>query len=57
MSARPQTPLLDQVTLPEDLKRFSDSELTQIAHELRSETISAVSETGGHLGPGLAWWS
>ncbi|MBO6897552.1 MAG: 1-deoxy-D-xylulose-5-phosphate synthase [Shimia sp.] len=53
MSARPQTPLLDQVTLPEDLKRFSDSELTQIAHELRSETISAVSETGGHLGAGL----
>jgi 1-deoxy-D-xylulose-5-phosphate synthase len=44
---------LDQVTLPEDLKRFSDSELTQIAHELRSETISAVSETGGHLGAGL----
>ncbi|MCP4208086.1 MAG: 1-deoxy-D-xylulose-5-phosphate synthase [Shimia sp.] len=53
MSARPQTPLLDQVHLPEDLKRFSDSELTQIAHELRSETISAVSETGGHLGAGL----
>ncbi len=53
MSARPQTPLLDQVNLPEDLKRFSDSELTQIAHELRSETISAVSETGGHLGAGL----
>jgi 1-deoxy-D-xylulose-5-phosphate synthase len=44
---------LDQVNLPEDLKRFSDSELTQIAHELRSETISAVSETGGHLGAGL----
>lgn len=53
MSARPQTPLLDQVNLPEDLKRFSDSELSQIAHELRSETISAVSETGGHLGAGL----
>lgn len=53
MSARPQTPLLDQVHLPEDLKRFSDSELMQIAHELRSETISAVSETGGHLGAGL----
>ncbi|MBO9399575.1 1-deoxy-D-xylulose-5-phosphate synthase [Shimia sp. R9_3] len=53
MSARPQTPLLDQVTHPEDLKRFSDSELTALAHELRAETISAVSETGGHLGAGL----
>ncbi|KPA19918.1 1-deoxy-D-xylulose-5-phosphate synthase [Shimia sp. SK013] len=53
MSARPHTPLLDQVASPEDLKQFSDAELTQIAHELRSETISTVSETGGHLGAGL----
>ncbi|TCL01580.1 1-deoxy-D-xylulose-5-phosphate synthase [Shimia isoporae] len=53
MSARPETPLLDQVTSPEDLKQFSDAQLTQLAHELRSETISAVSETGGHLGAGL----
>jgi len=53
MAARPHTPLLDQVNLPEDLKRFSDSELSQIADELRAETISAVSETGGHLGAGL----
>ncbi|CUH51305.1 1-deoxy-D-xylulose-5-phosphate synthase [Shimia marina] len=50
---KPQTPLLDQVTLPEDLKRFSDPELAQIADELRVETISVVSETGGHLGAGL----
>ncbi|WP_247744780.1 1-deoxy-D-xylulose-5-phosphate synthase [Shimia sp. R11_0] len=50
---KPQTPLLDQVTLPEDLKRFSDPELAQIADELRAETISVVSETGGHLGAGL----
>ncbi|MCH2067882.1 1-deoxy-D-xylulose-5-phosphate synthase [Shimia sp.] len=53
MAARPHTPLLDQVNLPEDLKRFSDSELSQIADELRAETISTVSETGGHLGAGL----
>ncbi len=53
MSARPSTPLLDQVSIPEDLKQFSDAELTQLAHELRAETISAVSETGGHLGAGL----
>jgi 1-deoxy-D-xylulose-5-phosphate synthase len=53
MSARPSTPLLDRVTTPADLHQFSDAELAQLAHELRSETISAVSETGGHLGAGL----
>ena len=53
MSHRPNTPLLDRVQLPEDLKRFSDAELSQVAEELRQETISAVSETGGHLGAGL----
>lgn len=50
---RPDTPLLDQVNAPADLKQFSDAELTQIAEELRSETIAAVSVTGGHLGAGL----
>ena len=53
MPNRPETPLLDRVDSPSDLKRFSDAELTQLAHELRSETVSAVSETGGHLGAGL----
>ena len=53
MSDKPATPLLDQVTRPADLKRLSDAELTQVARELRAETISAVSETGGHLGAGL----
>ncbi|MEX0285765.1 MAG: 1-deoxy-D-xylulose-5-phosphate synthase [Paracoccaceae bacterium] len=53
MSERPHTPLLDRVTRPADLKQFSDGQLTQLAHELRAETISAVSETGGHLGAGL----
>mgnify|MGYP005748103035 CR=1 FL=1 len=53
MTDRPQTPLLDQVHLPSDLKRFSDQELHQVAQELRAETISAVSVTGGHLGAGL----
>ncbi|QFT80955.1 1-deoxy-D-xylulose-5-phosphate synthase [Roseovarius sp. THAF27] len=50
---RPQTPLLDTVSSPADLKRFSDAELRQLADELRTETIAAVSETGGHLGAGL----
>jgi len=53
MSDSPQTPLLDRVSSPADLKRFSDAELEQVAHELRDETIAAVSETGGHLGAGL----
>ncbi|MCX7646383.1 MAG: 1-deoxy-D-xylulose-5-phosphate synthase [Rhodobacteraceae bacterium] len=50
---RPATPLLDRVKLPADLKGLTDRELAQLAHELRAETISAVSETGGHLGAGL----
>ncbi len=50
---RPETPLLDRVNLPADLKGFSDAELHRLADELRAETISAVSETGGHLGAGL----
>ena len=53
MTDRPHTPLLDQVHLPADLKRFSDAELHQLADELRAETVSAVSVTGGHLGAGL----
>ncbi|MFN3955606.1 MAG: 1-deoxy-D-xylulose-5-phosphate synthase [Pararhodobacter sp.] len=54
MSAeRPKTPLLDQVQSPADMKRLSDAQLRQLADELRTETISAVSETGGHLGAGL----
>ena len=51
--ARPITPLLDRVTTPGDLSSFSDAELRQLADELRAETISAVSVTGGHLGAGL----
>lgn len=53
MTDRPETPLLDQVDRPADLKRFSDAQLVKLSHELRAETISAVSETGGHLGAGL----
>ncbi|MFP4273830.1 MAG: 1-deoxy-D-xylulose-5-phosphate synthase [Paracoccaceae bacterium] len=53
MTSAPATPLLDTVDSPADLKRFSDPELTRLAHELRQETIAAVSETGGHLGAGL----
>ncbi|WP_372840247.1 1-deoxy-D-xylulose-5-phosphate synthase, partial [Phaeovulum sp.] len=53
MTDRPQTPMLDRVRLPSDLKGLTDRELRQLADELRAETISAVSVTGGHLGAGL----
>ena len=53
MTERPQTPLLDQVATPADLKLLTDKQLYALAGELRAETISAVSETGGHLGAGL----
>jgi len=53
MTDRPKTPMLDRVHLPADLKALSDRELRQLADELRAETISAVSVTGGHLGAGL----
>ena len=45
--------MLDRVILPADLKALSDRDLRQLADELRAETISAVSVTGGHLGAGL----
>ena len=53
MSDRPYTPVLDRVRTPVDMKGLTDRELRQLADELRAETISAVSETGGHLGAGL----
>jgi 1-deoxy-D-xylulose-5-phosphate synthase len=53
MADKPNTPLLDRVHLPADMKSLSDRELRQLADELRAETISAVSVTGGHLGAGL----
>ena len=41
---------LSQINFPSDLKKISESDLEKVADELREETISAVSETGGHLG-------
>ncbi|MGE3251024.1 MAG: 1-deoxy-D-xylulose-5-phosphate synthase [Hyphomonadaceae bacterium] len=48
-----ETPLLDQVRLPADLRALSENQLPQLSEELRAETIDAVSQTGGHLGAGL----
>ncbi|MEI6800223.1 MAG: 1-deoxy-D-xylulose-5-phosphate synthase [Pseudomonadota bacterium] len=53
MTNRPATPTLDRVHLPADMKALTDRELKLLADELRAETISAVSVTGGHLGAGL----
>ncbi|MGL4395374.1 MAG: 1-deoxy-D-xylulose-5-phosphate synthase, partial [Hyphomicrobium sp.] len=46
-------PLLDTVKVPSDLRLLPESDLRQLADELRAEMIEAVSQTGGHLGAGL----
>lgn len=53
MSIMPDTPLLDTVHSPADLKGLDVAQLRQVADELRAETIDAVSVTGGHLGSAL----
>ncbi len=47
------TPLLDQISSVTELRELPESDLKQVAEELRQETIDAVSVTGGHLGAGL----
>ena len=53
MANNSNTPLLDTVRLPADLRRLPETKLRQLADELRREMIDAVSITGGHLGAGL----
>jgi 1-deoxy-D-xylulose-5-phosphate synthase len=53
MTEASNTPLLDTVRVPADLRKLSERQLAQLASELRQETIDAVSITGGHLGAGL----
>ena len=48
-----QTPLLDQITTPDQLRALAASQLPMLAEELRYDVIKAVSQTGGHLGAGL----
>ncbi|MDP6390770.1 MAG: 1-deoxy-D-xylulose-5-phosphate synthase [Alphaproteobacteria bacterium] len=48
-----KTPLLDGINLPSDLRKLEEDQLRQLADELRTEVIDAVSVTGGHLGAGL----
>ena len=49
----PNTPLLDTIHYPADLRKLEKKQLTQLALELREELVDAVSFTGGHLGAGL----
>src|ERR1700712_1234141 len=53
MSDNPPTPLLDTVRYPSDLRGLAAGDLRQLADEVRSEMISVVGSTGGHLGSGL----
>ena len=53
MTDESETPLLDTVTVPEDIRAFTTAQLNQLADELRIELVDAVSVTGGHLGAGL----
>ena len=53
MTETSRTPLLDKVSDPKDLRRLPESDLRQLADELRTDLIDAVSRTGGHLGAGL----
>ncbi|PIW56030.1 MAG: 1-deoxy-D-xylulose-5-phosphate synthase [Sphingomonadales bacterium CG12_big_fil_rev_8_21_14_0_65_65_10] len=53
MSTTPDTPLLDTVDTPDDLRKLKPDQLRQLSDELRAEMIDAVSTSGGHLGSGL----
>jgi 1-deoxy-D-xylulose-5-phosphate synthase len=53
MAPQSKTPLLDEIRIPADLRRLDVRQLRQVADELRTEVIDAVSITGGHLGAGL----
>jgi len=53
VTSKNNTPILDQVKEPHDLRNFTVDQLKELAKELRQETIDAVSVTGGHLGAGL----
>ena len=47
------TPLLDRIAGPADLRNFKDSDLAALANEVRASVINSVSRTGGHLGSSL----
>lgn len=52
-SQRPNTPLLDQIDAPAQLREIPAGQLTQLARELRAFLLWSVGQTGGHFGAGL----
>jgi len=53
MNEKPETPLLDQIKNPADVRKLPPEKLQDLADELRADMIYNVSRTGGHLGAGL----
>lgn len=51
--SRPQTPLLDQVNSPADLRQLDEKQLPELAQQLREFMLYSVGQTGGHFGAGL----
>nr|A6VUE5.1 RecName: Full=1-deoxy-D-xylulose-5-phosphate synthase; AltName: Full=1-deoxyxylulose-5-phosphate synthase; Short=DXP synthase; Short=DXPS [Marinomonas sp. MWYL1] len=52
-TARPDTPLLDEVNSPADLRAFKKEQLPALVRELREFMLYSVGQTGGHFGAGL----
>ncbi len=53
MNGKPETPLLDKIEFPSDVRKLKPEQLQDLADELRADMIYNVSRTGGHLGAGL----
>ncbi|HAS77223.1 MAG TPA: 1-deoxy-D-xylulose-5-phosphate synthase, partial [Marinobacter adhaerens] len=52
-SQRPNTPLLDRIDEPAQLRELAPEQLTRLARELRAFLLWSVGQTGGHFGAGL----
>ena len=52
-TSRPNTPLLDTIEFPRDLRRLQPEQLDKLAEELREYLLYSVGRTGGHFGAGL----
>jgi len=52
-SEKAKSRILDGIDSPADLKRLDETQLPQLAQEIRDELITVLSQTGGHLGPNL----
>ena len=53
MNKPPQEHLLDRIDSPSDLRQLKQTQLPQLAQEIRDYLINTISATGGHLAPGL----